>query len=136
MAHEEINMHEEMRRAFSLLSGKWKLEIMWLLHQRTHRFGELRKQIPGITQHMLTAQLRELEADGLVSRTVFAEVPPRVEYEMTDKARGLGPTMQALTAWWEEYGRTVPPKPASKERKVRGSPSAGDNVPPARRPRG
>ena len=56
---EQINMHEEMRRAFSLLSGKWKLEIMWLLNQRIYRFGELRKAIPGITQHMLTAQLRE-----------------------------------------------------------------------------
>lgn len=72
---EQINMHEEMRRAFSLLSGKWKLEIMWLLNQRIYRFGELRKAINGVTQHMLTAQLRELENDGLISRTVFAEVP-------------------------------------------------------------
>ncbi|GLQ87211.1 winged helix-turn-helix transcriptional regulator [Dyella flagellata] len=115
----EINMHEEMRRAFSLLSGKWKLEIMWLLNQRVYRFGELRKAIPGITQHMLTAQLRELEADGLVSRTVFAEVPPRVEYEITPKARGLGPTMEALTAWWHEYGRTVPVKPTSRGRQAK-----------------
>lgn len=115
----KINMHEEMRRAFALLSGKWKLEIMWLLNQRVYRFGELRKAIPGITQHMLTAQLRELEADGLVSRTVFAEVPPRVEYEITQKARGLGPTMEALTAWWNEYGKTVPMKPASRGRKAR-----------------
>lgn len=108
----EINMHEEMRRAFALLSGKWKLEIMWLLNQRVYRFGELRKAIPGITQHMLTAQLRELEADGLVLRTVFAEVPPRVEYEITPKARGLGPTMQALTAWWQLHGDSVPKRPA------------------------
>ena len=113
-----MNMHEEMRRAFALLSGKWKLEIMWLLNQRVYRFGELRKSIPGITQHMLTAQLRELEADGLVSRTVFAEVPPRVEYEITEKARGLGPTMQALTAWWIQYGRSVPVKPTSRGRKA------------------
>src|SRR5436309_1508571 len=98
----EVNMHEEMRRAFALLSGKWKLEILWRLNQRTHRFGELRKAIRGITQHMLTAQLRELEEDGLVSRTVFAEVPPRVEYEITPRARGLGPTMEALTTWWRE----------------------------------
>lgn len=115
---EEINMHEEMRRAFALLSGKWKLEIMWLLNQRMYRFGELRKAIPGVTQHMLTAQLRELESDGLVSRTVYAEVPPRVEYEITQKARGLGPTMEALTAWWNEYGRTVPVKAAKRGRKV------------------
>jgi DNA-binding HxlR family transcriptional regulator len=117
MAEDDFTMQDEMRRAFAMLSGKWKLEIMWLLHQRMHRFGELRKGIPGITQHMLTAQLRELEADGLVSRTVFAEVPPRVEYEMTAKARGLGPTMEALAAWWEEYGKTVPEKPASRGRK-------------------
>ncbi|TAL98645.1 MAG: transcriptional regulator [Paraburkholderia sp.] len=115
--NREINMHEEMRRAFALLSGKWKLEIMWLLNQRVYRFGELRKAIPGITQHMLTTQLRELETDGLVSRTVFAEVPPRVEYAITLKARGLGPTMEALTAWWNEYGRSVPAKQKSRGRK-------------------
>ncbi|WP_026872248.1 winged helix-turn-helix transcriptional regulator [Inquilinus limosus] len=119
MAGEETNTHEEMRRAFALLSGKWKLEIMWLLNQRVYRFGELRKAIPGITQHMLTAQLRELEADGLVSRTVFAEVPPRVEYEITAKARGLGPAMEALTAWWNEYGKSVPAKPSTRGRKAK-----------------
>ncbi|MDK4716506.1 helix-turn-helix domain-containing protein [Rhizobium sp. CNPSo 4039] len=112
-----INMHEEMRRAFALLSGKWKLEIMWFLNQRIYRFNELREAIPGITQHMLTAQLRELEADDLVSRTVFAEVPPRVEYEITAKARGLGPTMEALTAWWNEYGRSVPERTTTRGRK-------------------
>jgi DNA-binding HxlR family transcriptional regulator len=122
MADKEINMHDEMRRAFALLSGKWKLEIMWLLNQRVYRFGELRKAIPGITQHMLTAQLRELEGDGLVSRTVFAEVPLRVEYEMTSKARALGPTMEALTAWWLTYGNSVPQKrSASRGRKAKGS---------------
>ncbi|WP_354859082.1 winged helix-turn-helix transcriptional regulator [Acetobacter fabarum] len=117
MVDDDFTMQDEMRRAFSMLSGKWKLEIMWLLNQRVHRFGELRKAIPGITQHMLTAQLRELEADGLISRTVYAEVPPRVEYEMTAKARGLGPTMEALTAWWLEYGKTVPQKPITRGRK-------------------
>ncbi|RQR24011.1 transcriptional regulator [Burkholderia sp. Bp9143] len=115
---DEVNMHDEMRRAFALLSGKWKLEIMWLLNRRVYRFGELRKAIPGITQHMLTAQLRELEADGLITRTVFAEVPPRVEYAITAKARGLGPTMEALTAWWNEYGRTVPAKPPGRGRRA------------------
>ncbi len=117
----QVNMHEEMRRALALLSGKWKLEIMWLLNQRVYRFGELRKAIPGITQHMLTAQLRELEADGLVSRTVFAEVPPRVEYEMTQKARGLEPMMKALIDWWNEYGQSVPIKSATRGRKAHDS---------------
>ncbi|MGV1987700.1 winged helix-turn-helix transcriptional regulator [Agrobacterium sp. 22-221-1] len=110
-------MQDEMRRAFAMLSGKWKLEIMWLLNERVYRFGELRKAIPGITQHMLTVQLRELENDGLVSRTIFAEVPPRVEYAITVKARGLGPTMEALTAWWNEYGRSLPAKTATRGRK-------------------
>lgn len=111
------DMHGQMRRAFALLSGKWKLEIMWLLHQRVHRFGELRKAIPGITQHMLTTQLRELEADGLVSRTVFAEVPPRVEYEITARARALGPTMEALTVWWQDHGAGLAPRTATRGRK-------------------
>jgi DNA-binding HxlR family transcriptional regulator len=98
-------LHAEMRRAFMMISGKWKLEILWLLNQRVHRFGELKKGLSGITQHMLTAQLRELENDGLVSREIFAEVPPRVEYALTDKARGLAPVMDALIAWWASYGK-------------------------------
>ena len=115
-AHDEINSHEEIRRALGVISGKWKLEILWLLHQQVHRFGELRRAIPGITQHMLTAQLRELEADGLVARKVFPEVPPRVEYRITTKARGLAPTIQALMAWWQKYGETAKRR-ASRGRK-------------------
>ncbi|WP_164657538.1 winged helix-turn-helix transcriptional regulator, partial [Pseudomonas viridiflava] len=115
------------RRAFSLLSGKWKLEIMWLINQRVYRFGELRKAIPGITQHMLTAQLRELEADELLTRTVFAEVPPRVEYEITEKARGLGPTMEALTIWWQEHGASVPVRSAGRGRVARESAQVTQN---------
>ena len=63
---DPLALRGEMRKAFSLITGKWKLEILWLLNQRRHRFGELKRSIPGITQHMLTAQLRELEADGLI----------------------------------------------------------------------
>jgi DNA-binding HxlR family transcriptional regulator len=97
--------HEELRRAFAILSGKWKLELLWHLSQRTRRFGELRKAVPGITQHMLTAQLRELEADGLVSRTVFAEVPTRVEYAITAKTRELEPVIVSLIRWWRKHHR-------------------------------
>ena len=117
---QDVDMHEEMRRAFAMLSGKWKLEIMWLLNQRVYRFNELRKAIPGVTQHMLTAQLRDLEADGLVSRTVYAEVPPRVEYQMTEKARGLEPTMNALAAWWAEFGSSIPTRTTTRGRKGSG----------------
>lgn len=99
--------HEELRRALLILAGKWKLEILWLLHHRTHRFGELKRAIPGISQHMLTSQLRELERAGLVTRTVFAEVPPRVEYAMTATTKALEPTIEALMRWWEEHGRAA-----------------------------
>src|SRR3546814_2919492 len=85
--------HDELRHALMLIAGKWKLEILWLLHHRIHRFGELKRSIPGMSQHMLTLQLRELEEDGLITRTVYAEVPPRVEYAMTDATKELEPTI-------------------------------------------
>lgn len=96
--------YANLRKALTLITGKWKLEILWLLYHRTHRFGELQKTIPGVTQHMLTRQLRELEADGLVTRTVFAEVPPRVEYSMTEATKALEPTIQSLMQWWQQFG--------------------------------
>lgn len=96
--------YAELRRALTLISGKWKLEILWLLYHRPHRFGELLRTINGVTQHMLTRQLRELEADGLVTRTVFAEVPPRVEYGMTDATIALEPAIWALMEWSRAFG--------------------------------
>jgi DNA-binding HxlR family transcriptional regulator len=104
---DPVGVRVEFRRALGMISGKWKLEILWLLNQRVHRFGELRRAIPGITQHMLTAQLRELEADGLVSRQIFAEVPPRVDYAITPAAQALKPVINAIFAWWAEHGRAA-----------------------------
>jgi DNA-binding HxlR family transcriptional regulator len=95
-------LRAEVRAALATITGKWKLEILWLLNQRIHRFGELRRALPGITQHMLTAQLRELEAGGLVSRKIFAEVPPRVEYAITRRALALKPVFDALLVWLKE----------------------------------
>jgi DNA-binding HxlR family transcriptional regulator len=92
-------LRTEVRNALGTLTGKWKLEILFLLGQRLHRFGELRRSIPGITQHMLTTTLRELEKDGLINRTAYPEVPPRVEYEMTSKARRLTPVFDAILKW-------------------------------------
>lgn len=99
--------YADLRKALTLIAGKWKLEILWLLYHRAHRFGELQRTIPGVTQHMLTRQLRELEADGLVTRTVFAEVPPRVEYSMTEATKALEPTITALMEWWQTFGRVA-----------------------------
>src|ERR1700749_1432870 len=93
----------EFRRAVGMINGRWKLEILWLLnHHGTRRFGELKRGLSGITQHMLTAQLRALEKDGLIKRTIFAEVPPRVEYEITPNARRLRPIFLEIVKWAEE----------------------------------
>lgn len=99
--------YAELRKTLTLISGKWKLEILWLLYHRPYRFGELLRNIKGVTQHMLTRQLRELEADGLVTRTVFAEVPPRVEYGMTDATIALEPVIWALMNWSKAFGTGV-----------------------------
>ncbi|CAH0495358.1 hypothetical protein NVSP9465_00364 [Novosphingobium sp. CECT 9465] len=99
--------YAELRKTLTLISGKWKLEILWLLYHRPYRFGELLRNIKGVTQHMLTRQLRELEADGLVTRTVFAEVPPRVEYGMTDATIALEPAIWALMNWSKAFGTGV-----------------------------
>lgn len=85
------------------ISGKWKLQILFHLMNGPMRFGALRRAVGGITQHMLTMQLRELEQDGLVLRTEFAGQLLRVEYELTDAAYGLLPTFRALLAWSEQY---------------------------------
>jgi DNA-binding HxlR family transcriptional regulator len=94
---------EDFHRMLGMITGKWKCEILWQLVQRKHRFGELLRAIPGVTQHMLTTQLRDLEANGLVKRTVFAEIPPRVEYEMTESARALRPVFDELFRWSQSH---------------------------------
>jgi len=86
------------------LTGKWKIEILWVLAQRTHRFGELRRALPGITQHMLSLRLRELEADGLVTRTVYPENVLRVEYQVSEAAHGLKPVFRAVIGWSHQHG--------------------------------
>jgi DNA-binding HxlR family transcriptional regulator len=82
-----------------LIDGKWKGVVLFHLGDGTLRFNELRRRVRGATQRVLTRQLRELEADGLVTRTVYAEVPPRVEYRLSAKGETLRPIIAALKAW-------------------------------------
>ncbi|MBW9052964.1 winged helix-turn-helix transcriptional regulator [Rhizobium mesosinicum] len=85
------------------LDGKWKGVILFHLMDRTLRFNELRRHLPAITQRMLTKQLRELEDSGLISRTVYPVVPPRVEYALTPLGTTLKPVIRALAAWGDEF---------------------------------
>ena len=85
-----------------LIDGKWKGVILYHLLEGTLRFNEIRRRLPNITQRMLTAQLRELEQDGFVLRTVYAEVPPKVEYSLTPRGQTLEPVIMALKKWGDE----------------------------------
>lgn len=85
--------------AIGLIDGKWKAIILWRLLSGTLRFNEIRRHVANCTPRMLTNQLRELEEDGLVVRKVYAQVPPKVEYSLSDLGRSLEPVMQALKDW-------------------------------------
>ncbi len=89
--------------ALDIIGGKWKSVILFRLMEKKRRFNELRRLIPKITQRMLTNQLRELEHDGLIDRTVFPEIPPKVEYSLTTLGETLKPLLITLKCWGEEH---------------------------------
>lgn len=89
----------------TLIGDRWKVLILRDLMEGTRRFGELKKSLGGITQKVLTANLRQMEDTGLLTRKVYAEVPPRVEYTLTDTGYSLRPVLDAIAAWGAEYKR-------------------------------
>lgn len=91
----------------TLIGNKWKVLILRDLISGTKRFGELQRSIGKISQKVLTSNLREMEADALVERKVYAEVPPRVEYSLTDLGRSLKPILDSLWTWGETYKRNA-----------------------------
>jgi DNA-binding HxlR family transcriptional regulator len=93
--------------AMEVLGGRWKLAILKQLLAGTQRFGALQRALPGITQRMLTRQLRELEADALVVRTVYRQVPPKVEYSLTEIGRSLEKIADLLDTWGHWYRRVA-----------------------------
>ena len=89
--------------ALALIGGKYKSLILWHLMEETLRYSELNKKIMSATPKMLTQQLRELEADGLIHREVYPVVPPKVEYSLTENGRTLTPILRAIHSWGEDY---------------------------------
>ena len=87
----------------TLISDKWKVLILRDLMPGTRRFGELKRSIGAVSQKVLTAQLREMEQNGLLTRTVYPEVPPRVEYALSDLGQSLRPIIEAMAEWGQNY---------------------------------
>lgn len=104
---EELKSRCPVEATLGVMGGRWKAAVLFQLASGTQRFGQLRRLLPNITQRMLTLQLRELEEDGLVRRTVYAEVPPRVEYELTAWGESLRPIIDAMCEWGQRYRRRL-----------------------------
>ncbi len=98
----DMNFHCSLDVSWHYIGGKWKSIVLWYLRKGTMRFGALKAKIPDITDKMLSIQLKSLERDGLIRRQVFAEVPLRVEYTMTDEGRTLLPVLEELAKWGRE----------------------------------
>lgn len=111
-----INNSCGMAYTLNIIGGRWKPAILFRLKEGTMRFGELKKDIEGISERMLVAQLRELEADGLVQRIVYAEVPPRVEYRMTKLGNSIEPVLTAMSNWGNMHRekRKIPARTLTK----------------------
>ena len=96
-----------------IIGGKWKSLILWHLSFKTLRFSQLQRRLVKVTQKMLTQQLRELEADGLIHREVYAEVPPRVEYSLTELGKSVVPILQQMSQWGKDYLEKTTEQPVS-----------------------
>lgn len=99
----ELNVRCPVEACLDLIGGKWKSVILFHLLGGTRRFNELRRLLPKVTQRMLTRQLRELEADHVIVRTVYPEVPPKVEYSLSELGRSMEPIIRMLQKWGMEY---------------------------------
>ena len=100
---ERIDVLPPVETTLILIGDKWKVLILRDLLQGTRRFGELKKSIGSVSQKVLTAKLRDMEENGLVHREVYAEVPPKVEYSLTELGQSLRPILDAMWKWGEEY---------------------------------
>ena len=104
---EQATQRCPVEATLAIIGGKWKPLILFYLMQHTRRFNELRRLIPQVTQQMLTLQLRELERDGIVHRHIYAEIPPKVEYSLTEKGRSLEPILELMLQWGQDNVHVV-----------------------------
>ena len=98
-----------------VIGGKWKSLILWHLKNKTLRFSQLQRRLDKVTQKMLTQQLRDLERDGMVHRQVYAEVPPRVEYSLTDLGRSVIPLLDLMCQWGKDFDNRVEKKTSNDQ---------------------
>ena len=102
--NKTVKIHQcPVTYCMSKIGGKWKPIILFLITRGVNRFGILQRSIEGISKQMLTKQLRELEADGLLDRKIYAEIPPRVEYSITEVGQSLLPVIKSMKIWGEEH---------------------------------
>jgi DNA-binding HxlR family transcriptional regulator len=108
------DFHCPIEATLSVLGGKWTPLVLWHLRDETLRFGELRRKIPNITKKMLSQRLQELEEEGVVHREAYAEVPPRVEYSLTEFGQTLRPVLESMCEWGTTYlDHAAEPSPES-----------------------
>jgi len=103
MNQKENEYHCPVEAALVVIGGKWKALIIWQLKSGTLRFTEIMERLPMVTPRMMTKQLRELEEDAVITRTIYPEVPPRVEYALTPLGSSVVPVLESLCAWGAEY---------------------------------
>lgn len=106
--YQEKEFYNTKDLALSVVGGRWKIAIIWsLLHNGTLRLSEFNKILPDINQRMLIRQLRELERDLIIARTVYPVVPPKVEYHLTDIGKELAPVVQSICDWGDQYLKVI-----------------------------
>jgi DNA-binding HxlR family transcriptional regulator len=109
--------HCAMDVTMDYIGGKWKTVVLWYLKKEKRRFNELKRLIPAITEKMLSIQLKKLEKDGIISRKVYPEIPPRVEYDLTEAGKTLIPALEEIAKW----GRTLAEKRGKLVPKLKGT---------------
>ncbi|GGA24617.1 winged helix-turn-helix transcriptional regulator [Paenibacillus physcomitrellae] len=122
MDHDMHDMDScRIEQALEVVVGRWKVSILFLLFLGTKRFSELQKAIPQITKKVLTTQLRELEEHDIIQRVVYPEVPPKVEYSITEYGKSLAPVLEVINEWGNKHVEYMKSREPREEKAIQGS---------------